>query len=70
MAQLRLVLRMLALGVTLSAGPVYAESSCSNWLWQEGGWYWRQCVDDNGSQHCYHADDANGSNAYEISCKS
>ncbi len=46
-----------------------AEASCTSWLWQEGGWYWKQCVNDDGSQHCYHAKDAQGSGAYEISCK-
>jgi len=46
-----------------------ADPSCSNWMWQSGGWYWQQCVNDDGSVHCYHADDDQGTNAYEISCK-
>ena len=60
----------IALVTSVSFGSAaLAEASCSNWLWQTGGWYWKQCVNDDGSQHCYHASDAQGTGAYEISCK-
>jgi hypothetical protein len=45
-----------------------ADPSCSVWMWQSEGNYWQQCVNDDGSRHCYRATDANGSNEQEISC--
>jgi len=54
--------------ITFSSAAV-ADPSCSVWMWQNGGWYWQQCVNDDASVHCYHADDDQGTNAYEISCK-
>jgi hypothetical protein len=56
--------------LSLAGTAAIADPSCSNWLWQAGGWYWQQCVNDDGSVHCYHADDDKGSNAYEIDCQS
>lgn len=31
---------------------VYASPSCTQWLRQPNGCYWRTCVDDNGRQYC------------------
>jgi len=45
-----------------------AMASCTGWMLQEGGWYWRECVDDQGHQTCWHAKDANGTDAYQIAC--
>lgn len=36
----------------LIIGHAYAAPSCSNWLEQSDGSFWRTCVDDNGSQYC------------------
>jgi hypothetical protein len=52
----------------LSAATAKAAPSCSTWMWQQDGSYWQQCVNDDGSRHCYKATDASGSGAYEISC--
>jgi len=57
----------------LAAAALYATSAsadCTAWMWQEGGWYWQECTDDQGNRHCYHADDDQGTNAYEIPCSS
>jgi hypothetical protein len=59
---------LLALAVALSVSTAKADASCSTWMWQQDGSYWQQCVNDDGSRHCYRATDANGSGAVEISC--
>jgi hypothetical protein len=58
----------LSAAAVLSASSAWAEASCSVWMWQSDGVYWQQCVNDDGSRHCYRATDASGSGAVEISC--
>jgi hypothetical protein len=48
---------VLALACAMAAGvtrhpAVVPEDSCSNWLKQDDGSYWRTCVDDKGNQYC------------------
>ena len=38
---------LLGLGAFALAVP-----SCTNWMKQANGTYWRTCVDDNGNQYC------------------
>ncbi len=38
---------LLGMGATASAAP-----SCTNWMKQNNGTYWRTCVDDKGRQYC------------------
>jgi hypothetical protein len=45
-----------------------AVDSCSDWLWQKDGLYWRQCVRDNGTRYCQEADDAKGTNVRTVPC--
>lgn len=47
----------------------YAEPSCTNWMDQGNGTSWRECVNDDGSQHCYLISNAPGSTAYEVKCQ-
>jgi hypothetical protein len=46
----------------------FAEPSCSVWMKQSDGSYWRTCVGDDGRQYCESATDAHGSNATRVSC--
>jgi hypothetical protein len=59
---------MLAPAMSATNTAALADPSCSVWMWQSEGNYWQQCVNDDGSRHCYQATDANGSGAHEISC--
>ncbi len=65
---LRAIFIFAALALTLFSAAVHAAPSCTAWMWQQDGTYWQQCVNDDGSRHCYRASDANGSGAVEISC--
>ncbi|MDE1987423.1 MAG: hypothetical protein KGL29_07590 [Alphaproteobacteria bacterium] len=53
-----------------SAAPIaaVAEPSCTDWMDQGDGTSWKECVNDDGSQHCYKISNATGSTAYEVSC--
>jgi hypothetical protein len=64
------ILRFVFLSAAMSmlSAAALAAPSCSNWMWQTDGSYWQQCVNDDGSRHCYRATDDSGSNATEISC--
>jgi hypothetical protein len=53
----------------LLSSVALAVPSCTNWMVQADGSYWRECVNDDGSRHCYRAANGNGSNATEISCR-
>lgn len=59
----------LAAAIGMISTAALADPNCTPWMWQTDGSYWQQCVNDDGSVHCYSATDANGSNAKEISCK-
>jgi hypothetical protein len=63
----RFTLALLAMMLIASMG--IALDSCSVWMWQKDGLYWRQCVRDNGTRYCQEADDANGKNARDVICK-
>ena len=41
----------MAAGVTKSPA-VFPEDSCTKWMKQDDGSYWRTCVDDKGTQYC------------------
>ncbi len=58
----------LLLAVMLMASMGTAEDSCSTWMWQKEGLYWRQCVRDNGTRYCQEADDAKGTNVRTVPC--
>lgn len=59
---------MALLGMMLVASMGIAADSCSDWLWQKDGLYWRQCVRDNGTRYCQEADDAKGRNVRTVPC--
>ena len=46
-----------------------AEPSCSKWMDQRNGTSWRECVNDDGTTHCYLISNQPGSVAYEVPCK-
>jgi hypothetical protein len=50
MGKLFLALAVLAMG--LSSAMVRAAPSCTGWMKQNDGSYWRTCVDDKGRQYC------------------
>ncbi len=62
------VLALLAssLGTTVAV----ADPSCTERMDQGDGTSWKECVNDDGSQHCYKISNAEGSTAYEVSCSS
>jgi hypothetical protein len=51
-----------------SATVAVAEPSCTEWMDQGDGTSWKECVNDDGSQHCYKVSNAAGSTSYEVSC--
>jgi len=57
-----------AAAVALTATPSLAMPSCTVWMWQPDGTFWRQCVNDDGSRHCYQATDSTGAGQIEITC--
>jgi hypothetical protein len=56
------------LGMMFVASMGIAVDSCSVWMWQKEGLYWRQCVRDNGTRYCQEADDAKGTNVRTVPC--
>lgn len=57
-----------ALTIGFSTTVAIAEPSCTAWMDQGDGTSWKQCVNDDGSQHCYKISNAPGSTQYEVSC--
>lgn len=57
-----------ALTICLGATAAIAEPSCTSWMDQGDGTSWKECVNDDGSQHCYKISNAAGSTAYEVTC--
>jgi hypothetical protein len=54
-------------------GPIHrvaaiAPDSCSKWLWQKEGLYWRLCVRDDGTQYCQEADNEQAKNIRTVPC--
>ena len=65
---LKMRLTTALLGMMLTASTGIAADSCSVWMWQKDGLYWRQCVRDNGTRYCQEADDAKGTNVRTVPC--
>jgi hypothetical protein len=61
--------KLLCVMLLLGTVTAVADDSCSVWLWQKDGLYWRQCVDSKGHSYCQEADDAKGKNARTVLCK-
>ncbi|MBI1331162.1 MAG: hypothetical protein GC166_14795 [Alphaproteobacteria bacterium] len=57
-----------ALATVSFASAAIAAPSCTSWMDQGDGTSWKQCVNDDGSQHCYRISNTPGSTAYEVSC--
>ena len=64
-----IALGLAALSVTILARIAHADPSCTAWTDQGDGTSWRECVNDDGSQHCYLIDNTAGSVAYEVKCQ-
>jgi hypothetical protein len=63
------VVLLLAVALLLLTGvSALAADSCSVWMKQADGTFWRSCVDDKGQQYCQTAD-SNGNNVTRVSCK-
>ncbi len=45
-----------------------ANPTCTGWMNQGDGTSWKECVNDDGSQHCYKISNRPGSVQYEVSC--
>lgn len=45
-----------------------AAPSCTDWMDQGDGTSWKECVNDDGSTHCYKISNSPGSTAYEVTC--
>lgn len=52
----------------IGATSAMAAPSCTDWMDQGDGTSWTECVNDDGSQHCYVINNAPGSTAREVSC--
>ena len=64
-----IALVLAAVSVTTLATIAYAAPSCTQWMDQGNGTSWRECVNDDGSQHCYVINNAKGSVAREVKCE-
>lgn len=64
--------RLLVLAAVLVNGigatSAMATPSCTEWMDQGDGTSWKECVNDDGSQHCYTINNTAGSTASEVSC--
>ena len=58
---------LLAAGAAVAVA--IAAPSCTDWMDQGDGTSWKECVNDDGSQHCYKISNAPGSTAYEVKCE-
>lgn len=65
-----MIARRLIFAVALAAGTpaAVAEPSCTAWMDQGDGTSWRECVNDDGTTHCYKISNAPGSTQYEVAC--
>ncbi|MGA3174488.1 MAG: hypothetical protein ABSE25_08725 [Syntrophorhabdales bacterium] len=58
-----LCLSALLIGAT---GVIHADGdSCTDWMLQDNGCYWRTCVDSQGSQYC---EQCCGKNCSRVKC--
>jgi hypothetical protein len=64
-----ITLVLAAVSATTVATIAYAVPSCTDWMDQGDGTSWCECVNDDGSQHCYVINNAKGSVAREVKCK-
>lgn len=64
----RLRFTTVLLAMMLVATMGIAADSCSVWMLQKSGMYWRQCVRDDGTRYCQEADDAKGTNVRTVPC--
>lgn len=65
-----LIIGFVVVSFAVAAGPTaaIAAPSCTDWMDQGDGTSWKECVNDDGTQHCYKISNAKGSTAYEVSC--
>ncbi len=62
-------LSILAYLLVLLAGTfAFPTPSCTLWMKQTNGTYFRTCVDDKGTQYCEEKKSATGK-PYKVSCK-
>lgn len=52
MTRIRIYTALLAAALATVGAPALAEPSCTNWMLQSDGSYFRTCVDDQGRQYC------------------
>lgn len=64
----RVLVLAAVLGNGIGATSAMAAPSCTAWMDQGNGTSWAECVNDDGSQHCYVINNAPGSTASEVSC--
>ncbi len=64
-----IILGLAVASVTILARIAHAAPSCTDWTDQGDGTSWRECVNDDGSQHCYVINNTEGSVAYEVKCQ-
>lgn len=61
--------KLLCVILLLATLSTFADDSCTKWMWQRAGLYWRECVDAKGNTYCQEADDEKGKNARTVVCK-
>lgn len=55
--------------LSINTSNAVAADSCTDWLKQSDGTYWRTCVDDNGRQYCQQLS-ADGKTISTVKCSS
>ena len=66
MTMFRIQTAFLAALLALGSTPALAEPSCTNWMLQSDGSYFRTCVDDQGRQYC---ESSKNGQVSRVSCK-
>lgn len=64
-----IALVLAAVSATTLATIAYSAPSCTQWMDQGDGTSWRECVNDDGTTHCYVINNKAGSVAREVKCK-
>lgn len=63
----RAVLVLTFISLQIFGTVALSEPSCTNWMKQSDGTYWRECVDDDGKTYCEEKKGEKGI-AYRVSC--
>ncbi len=66
MTKLSIHTAIIAAMLTLTGTLAYAAPSCTDWMLQSDGSYFRTCVDDQGRQYC---ESSSNGHVSRVSCR-